>query len=165
MKVLTRKHEIAGAEIVKSIRQQLDIMSAIATQIVKDFIADIREEASAGVVALETTAVAGDKHCPDGSFTFRLAEFPSVVIEVVHSQLFKDLRKIAESYILGSKGETRVVLGLDITYKGTKKAPSKRGMVSTWVSNGQGQDVDHPHVVEYGIKKKVSYATQTVYLY
>lgn len=44
------------------------------------------------------------------------------MIEVSYSQKRKDLSRLADDYILGSYGNIRVVVGLDIEYKGSKEA-------------------------------------------
>jgi hypothetical protein len=46
---------------------------------------------------------------------------------VSFSQKEKELKDLAEDYILGSDGNIRVVIGLDIEYKQSKKAT-----ISVW---------------------------------
>ena len=58
----------------------------------------------------------------NSSFEHLDAYYPSVVIEVSYSQKRKDLPRLADAYILGSDADIRVVVGLDIEYRGTKKA-------------------------------------------
>jgi hypothetical protein len=62
-----------------------------------------------------------DSHEPDIMFQHLDAQWPGVVIEVSFSQKKKDLKNLAEDYILGSDGNIRVVVGLDIEYKQSKK--------------------------------------------
>jgi hypothetical protein len=64
---------------------------------------------------------------PDASFRHVDAEYPGVVIEVSYSQKRKDLPHLADSYLLGSDGSTRVFIGIDIEYRGSHKAT-----VSIW---------------------------------
>jgi hypothetical protein len=75
---------------------------------------------------------------PDLSFKHRDAFWPGVVVEVSYSQKKKALPYLADDYILGTNGSIRVVVGLDIDYKTTK-----RGTISIWrpehVTNKQGK--------------------------
>jgi hypothetical protein len=57
-------------------------------------------------------------HDPDSSFGHSRAIYPGVVIEVSYTQRRKDLRRLADDYILGSSGSIRVLVGLDIEYDG-----------------------------------------------
>jgi hypothetical protein len=63
-----------------------------------------------------------DSHEPDATFSHASAQWPGVVIEVSFSQKEKDLKNLAEDYILGSDGNIQVVIGLNIEYKNSKKA-------------------------------------------
>jgi hypothetical protein len=58
------------------------------------------------------------KHDPDAQFWHPKGYYPGVVIEVSYSQKRKDLFRLADDYILGSNGNIRVVVGLDIEYSG-----------------------------------------------
>jgi hypothetical protein len=58
----------------------------------------------------------------DAQFRHEGAQYPGVVIEVSYTQKRKDLAYIAEDYILGSNGNIRVVIGLDVEYNNSKKA-------------------------------------------
>ncbi|MCJ1469857.1 hypothetical protein MMC07_008500 [Pseudocyphellaria aurata] len=66
-------------------------------------------------------------HDPDASFSHIEAQYPGVILEVSYSQKKKDLSRLADEYILGSDANIRVVIGIDVEYKGTKKAS-----VSIW---------------------------------
>ncbi|TVY81589.1 hypothetical protein LSUE1_G007487 [Lachnellula suecica] len=59
---------------------------------------------------------------PDASFQHFDAQYPGVVLELSYSQKKKDLSRLADAYILGSDADIRVVIGIDIEYKGSKKA-------------------------------------------
>ena len=63
-------------------------------------------------------------HSPDGQFLHKKARFSAVVIEVADSQRWKELPKLADSYILDSKARVRVVIGFDFAYgpRATHKA-------------------------------------------
>jgi len=63
--------------------------------------------------SVESSAIARyDHHNPDAAFGDRKDKYPGVVLEVAYSQKKKDLRELAERYILGSDGNIRVVIGL-----------------------------------------------------
>lgn len=64
---------------------------------------------------------------PDASFAHESAKYPGVIIEVSYSQKRRSVPHLAEDYILESNGNIRFVVGLDIEYRGTKKAT-----VSIW---------------------------------
>lgn len=66
-------------------------------------------------------------HEPDASFQHIEAQFPGVILEVSYSQKRKDLPRLANDYILGSDADIRVVIGIDVEYKGSKEAS-----VSVW---------------------------------
>lgn len=61
---------------------------------------------------------------PDTSFEHLDADYPGIIVEVSYSQKRKDLRSLAETYILDSDTSVQVVVGLDIEYgkKGSRKA-------------------------------------------
>ncbi|KAI9774713.1 MAG: hypothetical protein M1839_001674 [Geoglossum umbratile] len=67
------------------------------------------------------------KKSPDASFGHENAAYPSLIIEVSYSQKRKDLPRLADNYIIGSHGNVRMVIGLDIEYRHSKGAT-----VSVW---------------------------------
>jgi hypothetical protein len=81
-----------------------------------------------------------DAHEPDAAFAHLDAQWPGIVIEVSFSQKEKELPDLAEDYILGSDGNIRAVIGLNIEYK-----QSKRATISVWrpqyieQKDGQGE--------------------------
>ncbi len=70
------------------------------------------------------------KRSPDAAFLCGDSQYPYLVIEVSYSQKQKDLPYLADAYIVDSNGSIGMVLGLDIEYKGTKKA-----MLQMWRLN------------------------------
>jgi len=86
------------------------ILRTWAEKLVGDRSADIR---------LDLADITPDrsKQSPDTSYAHRDAKFPGLVIEVSYSQKAKDLPKLADNYILGSNGNIKMVLGLDLDYK------------------------------------------------
>ena len=73
---------------------------------------------------------------PDAIFQHSDASWPGVVLEISYSQKTKDLKDLADDYILQTRGNVRVVVGLDINYT------TKEGTISMWrpeyVYNEQG---------------------------
>ena len=70
----------------------------------------------------EYTSLKYDSHEPDAAFKHIDAQWPGIVIEVSFSQKEKELKDLAEDYILGSDGNIQAVVGLNIEYKQSKKA-------------------------------------------
>ncbi|KAI5860645.1 hypothetical protein GGS23DRAFT_218204 [Durotheca rogersii] len=65
-------------------------------------------------------------HHPDRSYAHEDARRLGVIIEVSHSQKGKDLPYLADDCILGSKGLTQLVIGIDLNYQ------DKEAKVMTW---------------------------------
>jgi hypothetical protein len=65
-------------------------------------------------------------HGPDASFGYLGARYPGVIIEVSYSQKRKDSPRLADDYILGSNGNIRAIIGIDIEYRG------KMATLSVW---------------------------------
>lgn len=82
------------------------------------------------------------KHDPDAQFHHSDAPYAAVVLEVSYAQKRKDLARLADDYILGSDSDIRVVIGLDIEYRGSKKAT-----VSVWRPNVITNDVGEKELV------------------
>ncbi|TWU72827.1 hypothetical protein ED733_001653 [Metarhizium rileyi] len=57
------------------------------------------------------------KREPDIQFQYSDTTYPSVIGEVSYSQDGKDLRALAQDYILYSDGEVKLVIGLDLNYR------------------------------------------------
>ncbi|KAH0556226.1 hypothetical protein GP486_005847 [Trichoglossum hirsutum] len=74
------------------------------------------------------------KRTPDTAFGPATVLYPTVVLEISYSQKRKDLRYIADDYIIGSGGSIGVVIGLDVEYrkKTSKRTSSKMATVSMW---------------------------------
>jgi hypothetical protein len=110
----TPLHDVFLARVVSEIQKQLASIqgpeaSAVAQQ--------IKNNGSARISFPETEY---GVHDPDAQFQHRDARFPGVVIEVSYSQKQSALSYLADDYILGSDGEIRLVIGLDIAYDSNK---------------------------------------------
>jgi hypothetical protein len=66
------------------------------------------------------------KNSPDASFKHVQAKYPGVVIEVSYSQKRLDLPLLAHDYITRSRGNIKVVVGIDVEYRG------KMSTLSVW---------------------------------
>lgn len=92
------------------------------------------------------------RRSPDASFFHDMADTnaPLVVLEVSYSQQRKNLRQLADSYIVDSEHETRCMVGFDLAYtaperrKKTRKV-DKTATVAVWRAaveqNQDGMDV------------------------
>ncbi|KAK3349974.1 hypothetical protein B0T25DRAFT_254501 [Lasiosphaeria hispida] len=68
-------------------------------------------------------------HYPDASFAHKDAEKYGVIVEVANSQKRRDLKYLADDYILGSRGLTQLVIGIDLEYPQNK---GKEARVIVW---------------------------------
>ena len=57
------------------------------------------------------------RHEPDALFRHRQAQFPGIIVEISYTQKRRDLARVEQDYILGSGGNIRVIMGIDINYK------------------------------------------------
>ncbi|KAI9762500.1 MAG: hypothetical protein M1840_001224 [Geoglossum simile] len=69
----------------------------------------------------------GSTRCPDASFYFGRRKYPSVIIETSFSQRGRQLDNLVEEYIMGSRANVQLVVGLDIGYP-----KPTWGTVSVW---------------------------------
>ena len=88
------------------------------------FAGNIENSASAEISFEETGY---GSHQPDIAFQHFEAQYPGVIVELSHSQKKDELSRLAHEYILGSDADIRVMIGIDVEYKGSKKAS-----VSIW---------------------------------
>ena len=68
-------------------------------------------------------------HFPYGSFGHRNTYDPGVIIEISDSQKCEDLPFLADDYILGSNGKTKVLIGIDMEYQ---KHQGSKAKVLVW---------------------------------
>ncbi|KAI9763111.1 MAG: hypothetical protein M1840_000923 [Geoglossum simile] len=134
----TGTHEIFTARVVEEIifyrrRAQEAISRPDIAAIARDISFDAHTD-------IELRGVSSDEsyghRSPDAAFRCNGARYPSIIIETSFSQKRKDLARLADHYILGSYGNIKMVVGLDIEYRG-----SKRATVSVWESD-MGLDED-----------------------
>lgn len=63
-----------------------------------------------------------ENHVPDAVFMHQGSQWPAMIIEVAYTQNSTELKRLAELYGLASDGNVRVILGLKIVYKQSKRA-------------------------------------------
>ncbi|KAF2872818.1 hypothetical protein BDV95DRAFT_357674 [Massariosphaeria phaeospora] len=71
---------------------------------------------------------------PDSHFRHRACRWPAVILEVANSQKWSALAKLADEYILDSRGAVQAVVGLGISYREKTEAggPKKDAWLSVW---------------------------------
>jgi hypothetical protein len=85
--------------------------------------------------AASTTAISGEQrpspeppgdtvaqHEPDACYGTHDDQFPGVVVEVAYSQKAVALCDLAANYIVESDGDIKMVIGVDLDYKGSRRA-------------------------------------------
>ncbi|EXJ82753.1 hypothetical protein A1O3_06568 [Capronia epimyces CBS 606.96] len=77
------------------------------------------------------------RHDPDASFHHSDAKYPGVVMEVAWSQKARALPRLADEYILRSKGNIRVVIGFKFEYL---HKHDKTATLSIWKAQQQIKD-------------------------
>lgn len=77
---------------------------------------------------------------PDTSFWHVNAAYPGVVLEISYAQKRRSLSRLAEDYLLDSDASIQVMVGLDIEYRGSRKAT-----ISTWraqeITDGEQEEL------------------------
>jgi hypothetical protein len=119
-------HERFITSVVQEITRQLQILVS-ADSLTSDFARQINACGSTSICFPDEYG----RHDPDGSFGHKEAQYPGVIFEVSYSQKRRDLGRLADDYILGSDGNIRVVVGLDIEYQSKGKAKEALGKVAT----------------------------------
>lgn len=135
----SRLHEQLAANIASDIRQQLRSIASRAGPAAQ-FAQSINPTGSLTITFDDPQY---GKHEPDVSFTHIAAKYPGVVIEVSYSQKRKDLRRLADDYILGSDARIRVVVGIDVEYRG------KMATLSIWRPQIEINDVGEEELVAH----------------
>ncbi|KAF9732014.1 hypothetical protein PMIN01_09943 [Paraphaeosphaeria minitans] len=89
---------------------------------------DIRSQLKAIRNRPDRTAQFKSRYHPDISFGHKDARFPGLIVEVAFSQDYKQLRRLAENYLLDSDANVRVVVGINIAYDKV----SRKATISIW---------------------------------
>ena len=75
------------------------------------------------------------RRSPDASYRCRRARYPGVVLEIAYSEKAQDLGRLAKDWIMDSRGNIRLVIGLDIDYGKRmlgKESESLKAVLSMW---------------------------------
>ncbi|KAE8350060.1 hypothetical protein BDV28DRAFT_151306 [Aspergillus coremiiformis] len=126
---LTPFHEIFCASVVGEISRQLDIIRN-SNCYEAGFAKEIWPFASSRVRLPETTDDGNVEYItrdPDASFGHYKAHFPGVIIEICYSHKRRNIRDLADDYILCTDGSIKAVACLDIEY-----GDSKQATISIW---------------------------------
>jgi hypothetical protein len=148
---------------IKEINESLD--SAISSRVFlreMDQIEDLDEENEANEKKESSNKEVSDyrkyaiRREPDIQFQYPGTLYPGVVVEVSYSQSGKDLRKLAQDYVLYSNADVKLVIGINLSYKGGSST------VSTWrpkfIENRDGEDL----VTAPDVQNRV-YSSQTTF--
>jgi hypothetical protein len=153
----TPTHDLFIESIVDEIKSLLKDIDQGPLQTVAEIARNIKSQSTSRILLTDdpTDDTKYPKHSPDAAFRHAAANYPGVVFEVSYSQKRKDLGYLAENYIIGSRGSIRMVVGLDIEYRGTKKAT-----VSVWRPRiGTDDDGEIFLEAEQTVKSEVSEVT------
>ncbi len=152
LRMVTTIHESVRTSIVKEIERQLRGLGA-GTGRAAEYARNVTYEGSPRLEFLaDQEDQSGDRHDPDAVFGHADAKYPVAIIEVAFSQKAKELKYLADNYILGSNGNVRVVIGISIDYEGYEKGTrskkekqSRKAAFSIWrsqlVKDGDGEEV------------------------
>lgn len=75
----------------------------------------------------------GATRYPDFQFGYKNNQYPAIIVEISDTQSQKDLKFLADHYIVQSTGSVNVVIGIKLDYEKTHKAT-----ISIW----------RPHLIE-----------------
>jgi hypothetical protein len=104
-------HDQLAASIVTNLQRQFDsIASGVGPA--ATFAENILNTNSATIEFIVSS------HSPDASFKHVQAKYPGLVMEVSYSQKRQDLPRLAHDYITKSSGNIKVVVGIDLEYRG-----------------------------------------------
>ncbi|TKA62120.1 hypothetical protein B0A49_13504 [Cryomyces minteri] len=151
----TRLHDTFIVHVVARLRAQLTTLASSNAE-VRETIGRISEGLQ-WTVPLGSMADSrpehegGERHnstprSPDYVFGYRRGRWPPLALEISYSQKRKGLEDLAYSYIRGSGGNIKTVVGLDIEYTPPGKASkTKKATLSVWryglVRNDDGEEV------------------------
>ncbi|KAF2118101.1 hypothetical protein BDV96DRAFT_569234 [Lophiotrema nucula] len=138
LRMPTAIHERFVTLVKQDIDAQLKSLATSTTleESVTHFAQRVCNLGSADIKFPNDTSQKPPQNSPDGTYYYRDAKWPGVILEVSYSEKRKDLEKLADRYILLSKANVRVVVGLDIEYQHPKqkktKAGSRDAVLSVW---------------------------------
>ncbi|GKU13011.1 unnamed protein product [Fusarium langsethiae] len=120
-------HDYFAAYFRDEICKELNEIASSRSDEAKPFAENVISALGSRVFLAETDDENGPiKREPDIQFHYPRARYPGIVVEVSYSQDGKDLRRLAQDYILYSNGDIKLVIGVDLNYRG------KPSTVSLW---------------------------------
>lgn len=125
----TQLHSIFISSVVTEIRRRLDSIAENGDTISKAFSREIVPMASARIDLLGLEEEDGKqkiRHDPDFSFQHLEAQWAGVVLELSYPEKRRALPHLADDYILGSGGNVRILVALDLDTN------TKAVTISTW---------------------------------
>ena len=144
----TGVHEFFIDEVEDDIRSQLKAIRNRPDRTAQ-FAQNIRPARSTEI----RFATSKSRYHPDISFGHKDARFPGLIVEVAFSQDYKQLRRLAENYLLDSDANVRVVVGINIAYDKV----SRKATLSIWrpklskTPNGYDLEVEEEVMDEVGL--------------
>ena len=111
-------HEVFSASLGEYIRDELRRIGLRQDE-AGQFASQIRSARSSRIFLKELSSEIAKisrplRRQPDEQFQHKSAAYPGVVIEISYSQDGRDLRRLAQDYILCSNGDIKLVIGIDI---------------------------------------------------
>ncbi|OAL34090.1 hypothetical protein AYO20_06545 [Fonsecaea nubica] len=117
----TKTHAVVNAALSFAILSRIkSLANKHPDTAIGQFAAKIMAQGS-GDIDLEELGTK-NSHNLDGSFVYKGAKYPGIVIEVAHSQPKDALQHLAEEYVLGSDGNVHYVCGIKAAYRSGKEA-------------------------------------------
>ncbi|KND86410.1 hypothetical protein TOPH_08961 [Tolypocladium ophioglossoides CBS 100239] len=116
-------HEYFLNRFVDLVTDQLKETASSATE-ASQFASQIESIGSARIFLREENRETALRRQPDAQFQHADAVYPGVVVEISCSQDGKRLSKLAQDYILGSNGDIKVVICIDINPHGKESTAS-----------------------------------------
>ena len=115
-------HEEFAASVSGHILEQLRLISKRPDSS-GEFTRDIQSGRSTTIIFDDSEY---GKHDLDDQFRHKKVRYPGIVLKIIYSQKRSALAYLADDYILGSDGNIRVVIGLNIQHSG------KEATLSVW---------------------------------
>jgi hypothetical protein len=111
-------HKVFSASLGEFLRDELSRIAHRQDE-AGEFATQIESARSSRIFLRERTSETGEicyplRRQPDEQFQHKSATYPGVVIEVSYSQDGRNLRRLAQEYILYSNGDIKLVIGIDI---------------------------------------------------
>lgn len=120
----TPLHDIFCAKVISEISDQLRKLQK-SDQPFAEFAKKVDHNSTTRIVLPNDSTYrlrTRSERSPDASFKHEQAKYPGVVIEVCGTEKVGIAADLADDYILDTDGNVKVVVALNIEYRGSKKA-------------------------------------------